>query len=132
MKLSSSDKCFACGKNNECGLKLAFDVKEGNAVSHFSLDEKFQGWKGIAHGGVVATILDEAMAWAVMSMGIKAVTVELSVKYRKPTPLNENLITVGEVKSVNRKIFRAHSKILNDEGMILAEANGVYMKLGVL
>lgn len=130
MDVSSTDMCFACGKKNECGLKLDFDVEEGKVVSHFSLDERFQGWKGIAHGGIVATILDEAMAWAVMSLGIQAVTIELNVKYKRPTPLEKRLKVVGEVNEEPRKILKAHAEILDETGTTLALSTGIYMKVG--
>jgi uncharacterized protein (TIGR00369 family) len=132
LDVSSTDMCFACGKKNACGLKMNFEVEEGRAISHFHLDERFQGWRGIAHGGIVATVLDEAMAWAVMSLKIQAVTSELNVKYKKPTPLKEELTVNAEVVEKRGKIVKVHAEILDKSKEILAISSGTYFKVGSL
>ena len=132
MDVSSTDMCFACGKKNACGLKMNFEVEEGRTVSHFRLDERFQGWKGIAHGGIVATVLDEAMAWAVMSLKIQAVTGDLNVKYKKPTPLNEELTVIAEVAEKRGKIVKVQAELFDKSKELLAISSGTYFKVNHL
>jgi len=74
---------------------------EDKAVSQLSLKREFQGWHEIVHGGVVATILDEIMAHAVMHYVGKGVTTSLQITYRMPLPVGEEIRVVGSV--VERK-----------------------------
>ncbi len=120
--------CFACGKKNECGLNLDFETGNGEVSCDFLLDEHFQGWKGIAHGGIVATVLDEAMAWAIMSQGMQAVTAEINVKYKKPTPIGKKLRVVGNVIELKHRTIHTSAKITDGKN-VLAEARAIYVKV---
>ena len=62
----SPHNCFACGTLNAHGLHLVFHVEQGRSWTELTLDRAFEGWEGIAHGGIVCTILDEVMAWALV------------------------------------------------------------------
>ncbi len=128
MEITSTDMCFACGKKNKCGLKLSFEIVNDEASCNFILSQYFQGWKGIAHGGIIATILDEAMAWAIMSQNIQAVTAEMNVKYKKPTPIGRNLKVVGKVLKFRHRTIHTYAKI-TDGKSVLAEAKAVYVKV---
>ncbi len=128
MNIKDTKMCFGCGKENEFGLQLEFSLTKGKAMAEFTLKPRFQGWNDIAHGGIVATILDEAMAWAIKSFTIKAVTAEMNVKYKKPTPIGKPLKVIGNVlKSKGRAIF-TKAKIM-DEDEILATATATYIKI---
>lgn len=127
MEIASTDMCFACGKKNECGLKLDFKIVNGEASCDFTLDKRFQGWKEIAHGGIVATVLDEAMAWAIMSQGTQAVTAEMNVKYKKPTPIGKKLKVAGRVLEFKHKTIYTSAKVTDGKN-VLAEARAVYVK----
>lgn len=131
INIRDTKMCFGCGKENEFGLQLEFSLEKGKAMAEFTLKPRFQGWNGIAHGGIVATVLDEAMAWAIKSFGIKAVTAEMSVKYRKPTPIGKPLKVIGSIlKSKGRAIF-TEAKIM-DEDKILATATATYIRIDTL
>ncbi len=130
MKVSQTDMCFACGKKNPCGLKLTFKFENGKTISRFSLKNIYQGWQNIAHGGIVATILDEAMAWAVMRLGISAVTAKLNVRYKHPTPIGESLKVIGEVIRQEGRALQTRAELLDERNMLLAEAEAVYMEVG--
>ena len=62
----SPHHCFACGTLNTNGLGLDLHVERGRSWVELTYEERFQGWDGIAHGGILATILDEVMAWALV------------------------------------------------------------------
>ena len=79
--------CFACGSLNENGLRLDLHLGERRSWTELTLDPRFEGWDGVAHGGIVATILDEVMAWSLVAEDNWGVTARMSVDYRRPTPI---------------------------------------------
>src|SRR5438093_10748326 len=99
------NRCFACGKGNPDGLQLDFDYdpKKKSVASRLNLPARFQGATGFAHGGIIATLLDEAMAKVNGKAGIRAVTIQLKVLYRKMVPLETDLILKGHRRSLTCK-----------------------------
>src|SRR6266550_2456300 len=85
--------CFACGKNNPEGmrLKFTFDQQRDCFVCRFRLGKRYTGPPGHAHGGIIATILDEAMGKVNKRRQVVALTSEIRVQYLKPMPLNKPL-----------------------------------------
>ncbi len=75
-------RCFACGDNCNEGLGLRFNIENDKVASIFKIDKKYQGYNGIVHGGITASILDCAMVHCLFALGIKALTIELTTKYR--------------------------------------------------
>jgi len=124
------NRCFACGKGNPDGLQLDFDydrAKKSVSVK-VNLPARFQGATGFAHGGIIATLLDEAMAKVNGKGGIRAVTVQLHVSYRKMVPLETDLILTGlRVRKRGRKIY-LRSELLLPDGTLLAEGRGLFLK----
>ena len=84
MTIIDDGLCFVCGKANEHGLKLAFHSVKGSTCSEFVLQNNFQGYKNIIHGGVIAAILDEAMIHAAMAEGHSPVSAEITVRFKQP------------------------------------------------
>ena len=127
MGIDTSDEgsCFACGARNPQGLRLEFelDAQEGTAVCESIVADHFNGWPGICHGGIVATLLDEAMIYASRNTGKLAATASISVKYRKPVPTGVPIRVVGTLVSVRSRAIKATACIECD-GQILAEASG--------
>src|SRR3979409_401615 len=103
--------CFACGKNNPDGMRLRFtyDEARGCYVSRFRLDKRYTGPPGHCHGGIIATILDEAMGKVNKLRQVIALTSQITVDYLKPVPLNQPLRAEGREVSVRgrRHINRA-------------------------
>ena len=124
------NRCFACGKGNPDGLQLDFDYdpKKRSVVSHLNLPARFQGATGFAHGGIIATLLDEAMAKVNGKGGIRAVTIQLKVLYRKMVPLQTDLILKGQRRSQRGKKIYLESQLLSVDGILLAEARGVFLQ----
>ncbi len=99
MFTDSSNHCFACGRENQSGLRLKdFMVDDEWIYCDVSLGENYTGFPGIIHGGIQSTVLDEIMAWAVIvferSIGV---TIDMKVKFKKPLP--------------SCRIFRARARI---------------------
>lgn len=129
MELIDNKKCFVCGKENAHGLKLDFFVKDKKIKANFSFDKRFQGFSNIIHGGIVSTILDEAMVKLAFTLGFNAVTVNLNVTLRKPAKPNENFIVTGEIVEEFEKKLKTKAEIRNENKELIAEAESVLVKI---
>src|SRR5437763_9102150 len=89
MRPIDDGRCFACGPENEIGMHLKFERNGDEGVrARATLGDQFQGWRGIAHGGIALALLDEAMAHAAGYAGYRGVTGSMNARFRKPVPLN--------------------------------------------
>jgi len=125
------NKCFGCGPDNESGLKLEFHFQDESKrfVCRFELADRFEGPPLHAHGGIIATILDESMGKVSKLRSIIAVTQTMQVNYIRPVPLATPLITEGWEVGVNgREHFRA-AEIRNAKGEILATSTGTFIEV---
>src|SRR5258707_1034159 len=84
---------FGCGKDNPDGmhLKFFFDEEQMETSCHFKLAKRYQGPPGHAHGGVIATILDEAMGKVNKFRNVIALTKTMEIEYMRPVPLGKRL-----------------------------------------
>ncbi len=123
-----SRSCFVCGEENPYGFRLKF-YQEGDAVvADVVIPEHMCGYVGYAHGGVVATLLDEAMSWASSVFAQKKtlyVTGELKVKLRKPVPLGVPLVLKGSISGEKHGVVLTRSHLMKGE-KVLAEGSGVF------
>lgn len=123
--------CFACGKNNPDGMRLrfTFDEKRQCFVSRFRLDKRYTGPPGHCHGGIIATILDEALGKVNKIRQVVALTSEITINYLKPVPLNKPLrVESREVKVTGRRHINA-GEILNQKGEVLARGQGLFIAI---
>ena len=121
--------CFACSQKNPIGLKLQFSYSDGNAITSWTPKKEYQGFPGVLHGGITATILDEVMAYAIINKGIMAATVEMSVKYCKKIPIGEEILARAWIEKGTKKIFYVRAQIQNKDKEVLAEGSGKYFKM---
>jgi len=130
IKFESYGNCFVCGKNNPGGLQLSFEIdKERQTLkTTFVASPTFQGWDGIVHGGIISTLLDEAMAKLVYELGYQSVTVSLEIKFKKPAPILEPLLVYGEITEVNRRVVRAKARLTKENGTLLAEGKSTFVR----
>ncbi len=120
--------CFACGELNVHGLHLRLHVDSGTCWSEPVLEERFAGWKGIAHGGVVTAILDEVMAWSLFDEDCWGVTARLSMEFRNPVPVGRRLRAEGKVVERRRRLLRTEGRLLDaDDGTLYATAEATYV-----
>jgi uncharacterized protein (TIGR00369 family) len=123
------NRCFGCGGANDGGMKLTFDQDNARRriVGHFVLGERYQGAGGMAHGGIIATLLDEAMGKACRFREVRAVTAELNVEYVKPVSVQEEIIVEGwETEQKGRNLFHV-GEIRNAAGDLLARGRGRFV-----
>lgn len=129
----SSRHCFVCGVENPLGLQLRFyDSEPGEVVAEYSLHENYQGYPGVAHGGIVAAMLDEAAGRSLMG-GMEAprlmFTARLNVRYRKNVPVGQPLRLVGKAGESRGRTATATSTIYDQAGNILAEAEALLINV---
>jgi uncharacterized protein (TIGR00369 family) len=126
------NKCFGCGGDNAGGMKLTFEQDNVNRriVGRFVLGERYQGGAGFAHGGIIATLLDEAMGKVCRFREVRAVTAELTVEYLKPVNVRSEIVVEGrETEQKGRNLFM-HGEIRNEAGEVLARGKGRFVVLG--
>ena len=127
--LSSDGRCFVCGKENADGLQLDFSFSEDglSAETVFVPEEKYQGWSGIVHGGIIMTVLDEIMAKAAVHKGYTVVTGEMTVKLKNPAKTGEPLRCRGTIENVKKKILYAGASAAREDGTVIAEATAKFV-----
>lgn len=122
------DMCFACGKDNPISLGLKFKtISENKVVAEFNPKDEHQGYKGIIHGGIVSTLLDEAMVSAIAANGVEAVTAELNVRFKGEIRLGEKLRIEGYIKKQKSRLIFTEGIILNKDGEVKAKAKAKFM-----
>jgi len=119
--------CFGCGNENPEGMKLKFHFEGKNAVCDFRLAKKYQGPPGHAHGGIIATILDEAMGKVNKLRSVIALTKTMDIEYMRPVPLGTPLKAVGRESSVRGRRHYNVAEIQNPEGEVLARSKGTFI-----
>lgn len=119
--------CFACGTTNPIGMGLDIELGEGEASTAWTVGEDFVGWSDKAHGGIIATLLDEVMAWAPSSFDSWAVTAELTVRFRSPASPGERLTAAGRVVERRRRIYQVAGEVHGADGRLIAEGRGRYL-----
>jgi uncharacterized protein (TIGR00369 family) len=123
--------CFGCGRNNPEGMRLKFsyDEESDSFVCRFRLGKRFTGPPGHCHGGIIATILDEAMGKVNKLRHVIALTSEITVNYLKPVPLNRPLrVESREVRVRGRRHINM-AEILNQKGEVLARSKGLFIAI---
>jgi len=123
--------CFGCGKDNAGGMHLEFvrDEAAKRVIGEFALDERYQGAPGMAHGGVVAVVLDEALSKVSKFYGASAVTAMLNVEYLRPVRVGEKIRVEGWNERVEgRQLYHA-GEIRDEKGRVLARAQGRFVAI---
>jgi uncharacterized protein (TIGR00369 family) len=119
--------CFACGGTNPIGMRLRIEIGDGAARTAWTAGDDFVGWSDKIHGGIIATLLDEVMAWAPSSFDSWAVTAEMSVRYRSPAVPGEQLTARGRVVERRRRIYEVRGEVVGGDGRLIAEGSGRYL-----
>ena len=130
MAHAAHNRCFGCGQANLSGLRLEFLLApDGSVVSLPSIPESFEGHPGYLHGGVIATLLDEAMSKAVRAHGLTSMTRHMEVDFLRPVPSCKPLRIEGRIVRSELRKHWTEAKILNAQGTTLAESKGLFIEL---
>ena len=120
--------CFACGELNEIGLHLKLNLEPGRCWTELEMPRRFEGWEGIVHGGILCTILDEVMAWALVSEDSWGVTARMSLEFRKPVTVGQAIRAEGWISESRRRIQMTSGRIVDaTTGAELATAEATYV-----
>jgi uncharacterized protein (TIGR00369 family) len=133
--LTNDGRCFGCGRDNDSGFRLRYrPTGEGSVEVEYAVPDHFRGAEGVVHGGIQATLLDEAMGLAVHTRLAKeehkVVTAELHVRYRKVTPTKVSLTIRASLTRVDGKDLLLTAVITDANGDVLTEADGRWRRLG--
>jgi len=120
--------CFGCGLDNPIGLHLdRFTVGDGQLVAHFTPRPDYRGFAGILHGGILAALLDETLAWTAMLMeGTYVVTANLELKFRRPASTAQPYQLRGRVVERRGRRLRLAGSATADD-FVVAEAAGLFL-----
>jgi uncharacterized protein (TIGR00369 family) len=123
--------CFGCGKNNPEGMRLKFtyDEERDCFVCRFRLSKRYTGPPGHCHGGIIATILDEAMGKVNKLRHVVALTSRITVEYLKPVPLNKPLTAEARELQVKGRYHTNVAEILNQKNEVLARSKGLFVAI---
>ncbi|MDY0095756.1 MAG: PaaI family thioesterase [Candidatus Vecturithrix sp.] len=132
-KQPCSRTCFVCGRQNDIGLKMTWyeDHEAQQIRAAVTVPEHFNGYPGIVHGGILATILDETSGRAVMLKGgpdMLMVTMKLEVIYRRPTPTNTPLTVIGWVLKQTASRAQVAGEIRLPDGTVTAECQAIVVR----
>lgn len=120
--------CYACGDLNPIGMHLRFRMDGDWAVAEFTAEPVHQGYPGFVHGGVVSTLLDEAMGWATYGKGIWALTGKLETRFREAVPTGQKLVVRGRIERDRGRTLDVSAELRGPSGKVLAEAAGLMFK----
>lgn len=132
--LSIGGDCFACGLDNEHGLHVPYE-KVGDAIeAAFTLGPKYSGAPAFVHGGIIMTVLDEAMAWATIALRARfAVTLTFSSTFKRPVLIDQPhtvRATCSELAEDGRTLV-VSGVVLRSDGKVCTEAEATYYAMTV-
>jgi len=123
--------CFGCGSDNHIGLKLSFKWDGKTARAEFTPPQLYQGWPDIVHGGILMSILDEAMAYAARFEGMACITAKIQVRLKRPAVIGEPLIITASVTKKNRRLVETKADISLADGALVAEGTATQFVVNI-
>lgn len=121
-------QCLICGDSNPISLRLSFQPDiNGGVCARFKADERLQGYDGLLHGGVTASLLDAAMTHCLFHHGVEALTGDLHVRYLQPIPCTAVLEISARVLYDRSPFFKMKGEI-RVENRLMAWAEAKFMQ----
>lgn len=133
-KQTNSYMCFICGIHNDSGLKTNFyEMEDNTLIALVKGKEIHQSYPNRMHGGVISALIDESVGRAIWILEPETwgVTMDLQMKYRKPVPLDEDLMVVSKITKNTRRVFEGVGYLINKDNQVLAEGSARYIKLSL-
>lgn len=128
MKQANSLHCFVCGLANPLGLHLHFyESTPGEVTAEYTVPEDYQSYPGIAHGGIVAAMLDEVSGRALMGNDPPRFmfTARLDIRYRRNVPIGVPLRLVGRAGKAKGRTATATGEVYGPDGALLAQSEAL-------
>ncbi|MCK4573586.1 MAG: PaaI family thioesterase [candidate division Zixibacteria bacterium] len=120
--------CFVCGDKHEHGLKAKFYFDGTKAITEIVASKEFEGYRGIYHGGIISSLLDEVMIKAILAQDKYVVTAEMTVRFVAPVRVGERVRLTGEIIKNKGRIFHAIGEAKGPDGQVYATATGKYIE----
>jgi acyl-coenzyme A thioesterase PaaI-like protein len=127
--LRDEGMCFGCGSRNPIGLKLVFEQDGELTRTTFTGAPEHQGWKGVVHGGLLATLLDEAMGQWLWARNFVTMTAEMTTRYSAATPVGMKLIVEAERTAEKGRLIQMEARIKLPDGTVSARAAAKFLKV---
>lgn len=130
LRARTQDGCVVCGRENQYGLRIHYErERDGAITAEWRPTEHWEGFEGIVHGGIISTVLDEAMSKAVAAINYEALTGELKVRFRHHVAPGENLRIRGWVVEKVKRLVRAEPTLTTADGSECAHAWACFLPL---
>lgn len=127
MEDQRNNLCFACSPSNPIGFHLEFKFKDNICRAFFTAGENHQGWNGLMHGGLISTLLDEAMGQLLWRQKKIAVTAEINIRFSLPVPIGEKLLVEAWETDSNRRLYKLSAAITLSDGKQAVTAEGKFL-----
>jgi uncharacterized protein (TIGR00369 family) len=128
--LPYTHQCFVCGVNNPHGLQLKFHAEDGEIRARFQPKVQHEGYRGVVHGGIVASALDEVMFWAAAYAARRFyVSVEIGVRYLRKVEVGREYLLVGRVTRDQRRVCFTEAELRESGGDVCASATGKFFPM---
>jgi uncharacterized protein (TIGR00369 family) len=114
--------CFGCGRNNPIGLKLKFKLEGDIIRTEFTPDRTHQGWPGLLHGGILGTLLDEAMSNVAYATGNTCLTASINIRIRQPINVEVPLVITARITRQGKKLIETEGRVCLEDGTVVAES----------
>lgn len=121
--------CFGCGSENSIGLRLRFSSQSDGVSARFVPSIEHQGFDGVVHGGIICTVLDEAMAWATAAAGQWAMTGEMRTRFRRPLRAGDETTVRGSITSQRGRVIYTEAELRDEDGATIATATGTFIRV---
>ncbi len=126
----SDHACFGCGDDNPIGLRLRFAPDAEGVKASFVPSSEHQGFHDVVHGGIISSVLDEAMAWATARAGVWAVTGEIRVRFRQPLNIGEPTTITARVSGARGRLVTTVAELVLDrDSSPIATASATFVKV---
>jgi uncharacterized protein (TIGR00369 family) len=127
-KLEDDNYCFVCGEKNPYGLHLTFSGSDGKIMAEFIPQKTYQGYKDMVHGGIISTLIDEAMVKAALMQGIPAITAEITVRFKNPLMVWDRAVIEATIIKMNKKIIETSAIVRKTDNTLIAEGSGKLLR----
>lgn len=131
-RLPYTRHCFVCGAHNPHGLHLRFCREGDTVIAEFTPQPEHAGFRGIVHGGILGTILDEAMFWAAASIQRRfCLAAELNIRFLKKVSVGQKLRCVARLKADRGRLWESEAELLDETGVVCARATCKQMPMTI-
>ena len=129
LQVKKYPNCFGCGSSNPIGLRLTHRLEGDHLVTEFVPGEDHQGWPGIAHGGIIATLLYEVLENLPYHLGIVTMMKSMETRFRRPAKTGKSLTAKSWLVDRTDRNMTVSASLTREDGELIAEGDAVLVVL---